>query len=439
MFRRVLTEGQEKMMKMTTLVGILFGTFLLLPQYSAAQSGQAQQAGAISATGVVVNGVILFDLKLDDIDATDGIYLPGDMIPIDITIENIGSEDSPGFTVTYYASEGTIITPSDFELGSSMHVAIEHGEFIMHSFEGVFPDDIPDDDYYIGAIIEVDDPDNENNLGFDQGTVLIDANPDAELVLNEVDALGSTFAQGTSFTIDTIVENIGTAASGPFPIDFYLSLNDGISTSDILIGTDMRASIAAGEISNKSFVAMIPSDLEPGIYFVGAIIEIFHEDGSNNDENDDDPIRVVEPGGTIFDINVGHNGNWWNGPGRSGEGVQFELVQGPDGTVTLIATVYSYDTDGNQIFLISLGSVIGDTAEIDVYITEGGLWGDDFDFTLVNETQWGTGRIISTGCETMRLELRPNATYRAMGYTDLIYDLIRLAVPIAPCPAVEAN
>ena len=100
----------------------------------------------------------------------------------------------------------------------------------------------------------------------------------------------------------------------------------------------------------------------------------------------------------------------------------------------MIATIYSYDTLGNQIFMIAVGPVVGDQAVLDVFITVGGLWGDLFDPALVMESQWGTGTLTGINCESINMELNPNAEFQALDYHDLTYLLIRLVAPIFPCP-----
>jgi len=142
--------------------------------------------------------------------------------------------------------------------------------------------------------------------------------------------------------------------------------------------------------------------------------------------------------GETFVINGGLNGNWWYGPDRRGEGFQLEVVIS-NGNLTVVATFYTYDTDGNQIFLIAVGPATGNTADVDVYITEGGLWGGDFDPDLVNETQWGTGSFSFSSCNGAHVSLSPNAQYQALGYTNLAYDLKRNTVPAAPCPIANPD
>lgn len=152
-------------------------------------------------------------------------------------------------------------------------------------------------------------------------------------------------------------------------------------------------------------------------------------------------IRVIELPDIDeeFPINAGLNGNWWNGLARSGEGAQIDVADGGSGTLILVATVYSYDTMGNQIFLIAVGTANGDTAEVDVFITEGGMWGDNFDPALVIESQWGTGTFTASSCGAMHMSLKPNAGYMALGYTDLEYNLIRLTTPAIACPLESPN
>lgn len=141
---------------------------------------------------------------------------------------------------------------------------------------------------------------------------------------------------------------------------------------------------------------------------------------------------AAEAGETFF-INPGLNGNWWGGSARSGEGAQLEVVISNE-VFTVVLTFYSYDTEGNQIFLIAVGPVNGNTAALDVFITDGGMWGDAFNPDLVNETQFGTGTFSASHCGAAHLVVEPNASFAAEGYSSLEYDLVRLAQPAGPCP-----
>jgi len=137
-----------------------------------------------------------------------------------------------------------------------------------------------------------------------------------------------------------------------------------------------------------------------------------------------------------FLINAGVNGNWFGGDERRGEGVQFDVVLS-SGFLTVVATFYTYDTEGNQIFLVAVGKVNGHLVDLDVFITEGGKFGSDFDTNDVIETQWGGGTLSIFNCYDGHLFLMPNSEYQALGYTNYDYDIFRLTNLAMPCPIAQ--
>ena len=146
-------------------------------------------------------------------------------------------------------------------------------------------------------------------------------------------------------------------------------------------------------------------------------------------------VIIVE--GTVatpFDIDPGHSGNWWGGPERSGEGAQIEVADGGGGDLVFVVTFYAYGPAGGQIFLVGVGTPAGDAVDVDVYITDGAVWGDGFDPADVAETQWGTGQFTAQSCDQMHMLLTPNLAYQAEGYTSVEYDLTRLTTPVVACP-----
>lgn len=146
---------------------------------------------------------------------------------------------------------------------------------------------------------------------------------------------------------------------------------------------------------------------------------------------DDLQITATSP----VPLNAGHNGNWWNGPSRNGEGVQVEIADAGDGSLIFVATIYSYNDMGEQIFLIAVGPVDGNTAEVQVFITDGGVWGNDFDPNNVNESEWGTGAFISCDCGNLVMHLRPNTEFTGQGFSIVRnYKLVRLTTSLLPCP-----
>ena len=144
-------------------------------------------------------------------------------------------------------------------------------------------------------------------------------------------------------------------------------------------------------------------------------------------------LYLQELGGTGFGINSGLSGHWWNGEDRSGEGLLVDSSLDGEGNVTLVVSFYTYDSMGNQIWLIGSGPAVGNTATFDMRITSGAMWGGDFNPDDVVRTIWGTATFMFTSCGAGHISLTPDASQT--GFTALEYDINRsLLTPGVKCP-----
>ena len=323
------------------------------------------------------------DLGVQSVDATNGTYAPGDSIPIDISIQNVGTATSAAFTVSFYASTDSTITAADTKIGSSSRTALTASQMGNFTGNATFPASIADGSYFIGVIIEISDTNNANNTGHDNTTVTVDTPPPppaAELVLTEVNAPSGSFAQGATISVDAEVSNTGTAASGAFSIKYYASTNSSINTSDRLIGTENRGSLAAGENSSGPFNATIPADLAPGAYFIGAIVNFDDSNSADNVNVELEAITVTAAGG--FAINNGLN-DTWRDIGTRGQG--FFVTVFPD-IQKMFVGWFTYDVErpaqgvtamlgepGHR-WVTAFGSYSGHTATLDIEFTQGGVF-----------------------------------------------------------------
>jgi len=141
-------------------------------------------------------------------------------------------------------------------------------------------------------------------------------------------------------------------------------------------------------------------------------------------------------GGTGFAMNAGLNGNWKEAENASlGQGFQLEVSEQGDGLV-LVATFYTYNTVGEQVWLLGVGPVNGNTADVTVYIYGGPSWGPGYDPADWVETEWGTGVFTAASCGSVSMTLAPNAAAQGMGFTNIAQDLVRGTTPAMPCPMV---
>jgi hypothetical protein len=144
-------------------------------------------------------------------------------------------------------------------------------------------------------------------------------------------------------------------------------------------------------------------------------------------------------GGTGFAMNAGLNGNWKEAENASlGQGFQLEVSTQGEGLV-LVATFYTYNNVGEQVWLLGVGPVNGNTADVTVYIYGGPSWGPGYDPADWVETEWGTGVFTAASCGSVSMTLQPNATAQGMGFTNIAQDLVRGTTPAMPCPMVAQN
>jgi len=148
-------------------------------------------------------------------------------------------------------------------------------------------------------------------------------------------------------------------------------------------------------------------------------------------------LYLQELGGTGFAINPGLSGNWWGGETRDGEGFLVDVSYNLSDETVIVVSFYTYDSLGNQTWLIGAGKIDGNTAEITMKIPEGAMWGAAFDPADLASprTPWGTGTFTFTSCGKGNAALVPNMDMQGRGFTDLSYDINRdILIPGITCP-----
>ena len=109
----------------------------------------------------------------------------------------------------------------------------------------------------------------------------------------------------------------------------------------------------------------------------------------------------------------------WFDPSRPGHGVGIEVIDGAAGK-TLLAYWFTYDTDGRQLWLYGTGPVVGDTAQVTVFETQGGSYDGSFDPSQVTQAPWGTLTISFSDCNNGQMIFDPAAAGAASGSMPLI-------------------
>ncbi|MEE8575314.1 MAG: SBBP repeat-containing protein, partial [Thermodesulfobacteriota bacterium] len=162
----------------------------------------------------------------------------GAAISVSSTVKNQGVMATGDVHTNYYLSIDSIITPSDYYIGStptwgSMDTGTTNSSTTSH----MIPGNVPAGIYYIGAIVDPGNANDEssegNNTRASSGTISISAGMD--LVVTALSGPSSRNA-GSTMSLTSTVKNQGTGASGDVHVYFYLSVDTTITTDDIYIG-----------------------------------------------------------------------------------------------------------------------------------------------------------------------------------------------------------
>jgi mono/diheme cytochrome c family protein len=149
----------------------------------------------------------------------------------------------------------------------------------------------------------------------------------------------------------------------------------------------------------------------------------------------DTMLYLQKLGGTGFAITPGMSGTWWNGSARSGEGFLIDASFSATGDLIVAVSFYTFDSMGNQAWIIGFGQANGNEVALTFEIPDGAMWGADFDPDDVVHTAWGTGTFTFSSCGLGNIALVPNAEMLASGFTNLEYAIDRsLLVPGVSCP-----
>lgn len=135
-----------------------------------------------------------------------------------------------------------------------------------------------------------------------------------------------------------------------------------------------------------------------------------------------------------FSITGGISGTWYNAD-RNGEGFLIDVAPATGGGWMVVATYYTYDGMGNQVWMIGNALAAGNGVTTPMQVTEGAVFGTMFNLDDVVRTDWGELEFEFSGCESGHVIIRPNAFMLAagLGFETFEYNIVRVT-QAGDCP-----
>ena len=111
-------------------------------------------------------------------------------------------------------------------------------------------------------------------------------------------------------------------------------------------------------------------------------------------------IRLTQPGGSnqTSQLSACHSGSWFK-PSESGHGLQVEVFADGSGGQQMFAVWYHY-FNGQPIWLLGVGAVDGDHADLAMELTQGTGFPPDFNSSEVQRIPWGSLRFSVSGADS---------------------------------------
>jgi hypothetical protein len=239
------------------------------------------------------------NLVVQSVNATDGIYKPGDNIMVNVVIENIGEQTPGGCNIDFYASTDRYTSVNDYEIKNVSRSGLTPGE--SHSFNTTcqFPFDIPEGDYHIGVIVTWSyDGGSGNTDRSSDRTVWV--GPPVDLAVQSVNATNGVYQPGDEIVVYSLIENIGEQTSEDYTVDYYASTDANIATSDYHISYVNRSGLAAGEQHSYETTCQFPFNIPAGNYYIGIIVTYPKDyDPADNVGDDNTTVELVHPAGYV--------------------------------------------------------------------------------------------------------------------------------------------
>ena len=227
------------------------------------------------------------DLSISSVTAPASAQ-PGQSFGVTAIVRNGGNAAAAGSSLNFYLAAGTERAAGDVLLGSRSVPTLAVGGSATLDLTITVPAGTASGSWRILAVVDEDAAvaelnENNNTQASSPFTVGSAAAPDLDITALTTPA---TVQAGGTLAVQHTIANIGTAASGPFTLSFFLSADGTLDAGDRALGTRALGSLGAGVSSTLTTTLTVPdTTTAPAAYHVIAMATLdagTDRDPSNN-------------------------------------------------------------------------------------------------------------------------------------------------------------
>jgi subtilase family serine protease len=266
----------------------------------------------VTTTQITVTQPII-DLSADSIDLSNVSFVAaGSSLTFTRTVTNMGSDPSGSFTIRAYLSTNNVISQFDTLVDDFTFTSgLAAGASDTSTVSVTLPPSIANGAYYVGFILDEADsvPEiDETNNSIASGNTINVYLPSQGIDLTADMLTLSSYASvpGSAVTVNRVFRNAGTDNAGAMRVGVYLSTDNVIDSTDVLIKAIDMSSMNSGDVDGPAgTIVTLPPNTAAGDYFIGLIVDfelkVTESDETNNMAMDATPITI---GGILGDVNT---------------------------------------------------------------------------------------------------------------------------------------
>nr|WP_245119648.1 CARDB domain-containing protein [Hymenobacter volaticus] len=195
--------------------------------------------------------------------------VPGSSVVTNSYVYNQGNSSAASSSVGYYLSADNTLSSNDILVGSTFGSTLTGNSSNYRSGSITIPASTAIGTYYVFFVVDYQNlviETNENNNA--TSTTLNIVAPGVDLVLTQPSLSPTSAGAGIPFNAFVTINNQGNSATQSSNVGYYLSTDNVLSASDVLLGAANGNYLAANDYSSRTANLFIPTGTTPGNYYI---------------------------------------------------------------------------------------------------------------------------------------------------------------------------